>query len=365
MSNNALSSIKVLHGALDEHDGNIVLRGVIAPESLIHLRTDDYQREVAPLTSQSSILSALQKGERLPDIELGMRGQTYRTDKEGNIWLQDLTFIIDGLQRTSTAIHYLGSKPNAPVRIGALIHFDTTKEWERARFRTLNTLRAKVSPNILLRNQRETSRAILALYGLTTNDRSFVLHNRVSWGQRMTRGELITALVMCKIVGILHSHKAAGRSVAAELLVLALDRSSELIGLQNMRDNLKTFFDLVDECWGVRRVQYREGAIHMRSNFLFVLARLLSDHKDFWRQPDEKKLFIDASMKRKIAQFPINDPQVVNLAGSSGKARDLLYMLLRDHINRGKTTKRLVSRKGDIIDFSDDDADDEAPAEAA
>ncbi|MBP7741713.1 MAG: hypothetical protein KA104_03435 [Candidatus Pacebacteria bacterium] len=358
--NNGNKPVKILNGALDEHDGNIVLRGVIAPESFVDLRVDDYQREVAPLTSQTSILSALQSGEKLPDIELGMRGQKYRLDKDGNIWLQDPTYIIDGLQRTSTAIHFLNGNAGAPVRIGALIHFDTTKEWERDRFRILNTLRAKVSPNILLRNRRETSRAVLSLSGLCENDKTFVLHRRVSWGQRMTRGELITALTMAKIAGILHSHKAAGRYVNVDQLVPALDKAGDVIGITNVRENVKAFFDLIDECFGIRRVQYRESAVHMRSQFLFVFARLLSDHTDFWRQPDEKKLAIDARLKRKIAQFPIHDPTVMNLAGSSGKSRDVLYMLLRDHINRGKTTKRLSSRKGDSIDFDDEDVEEEA-----
>lgn len=84
-------------------------------------------------------------------------------------------------------------------------------------------------------------------------------------------------------------------------------------------------------------------------------TRLLSDHHDFWKQPDEKQLFIEAPLRRKIAGFPITDPQVNTLAGAGGKSREYLYMLLRDHINSGRRTKRLTSRLGDLVDFSEDD----------
>lgn len=353
---NMVTPVKIVHGALDEDNGgDIFLRGRVAPESFIHLLADDYQREIAPLTSQGSIIAALKNGGALPDIELGMRGQSFSETQEGTFLLHDPVYIIDGLQRVSTAAHYLRTNPGANVRIGAKVRFSTTKEWERDQFRILNTARSKVSPNVILRNRREESRALLMLYGLTGNTRDFALHGRVSWSQKMARGEMLSALTFAKVVGTLHSHKAAGKSNNLDALVPALDRSMDIIGLQNMRDNIKHLFDVVDECWGIRRVEYRESAVVIRSQFLTVLARLLSDHTDFWRQPEEKKLFIEASLKKKFATFPIHDPQVMQLCGSAGKAHDLLYMLMVNHINSGKRTKRLTSRKADLVDFSDDE----------
>ncbi len=357
------TAIRILNSGLDEEKGGeIVLRGRIALDSFVHLRVDDYQREVAPLSSQGSILEALENDGGLPDIELGMRGHRMKDGPNGTVLLLDPVYIIDGLQRVSTIVHYLQSNPDAQVRLGAKVWFDTTKEWERQQFRKLNSSRAKVSPNILLRNRREESRSMQMLYGLSDSAKDFVLHNRVSWHQRMARNELISALTFAKIVGVLHSHKTAGKSNNINDLIPALDRSVEQIGIQNMRDNIKAFFDLLDECWGIRRVQYREGAIWLRGSFLFVFASLLSDHTDFWRQPDEKKLFVEASLRRKIAMFPVRDPQVVNLAGSGGKSREMLYMLLRDHINSGRRTKRLSSRKGDIVDFSNGEDDQQIAA---
>jgi hypothetical protein len=349
--------VKIVAGALDEVEGSpmgIILRGVVDAVSLHHLLKDDYQREAQPLSSQWRILDALQKGEPLPDIELGMRGENF-TSREECFLLKDDVYIIDGLQRVTTAIHFLGTNPGAAPRLGATVHFNTTKEWERKRFHTLNTHRLKVSPNVLLRNMREESPAVFGLYGLTVNDKSFVLNSRVSWTQRMTKGELLTALTFAKTVGLLHSHKVAGKGSSIEQLVPALNKAVEVFGIQALRENVRTFFNLVDECWGIKSVQYREGAIYMRGMFLYVLALLLADHHDFW-PGDEKRLLVNVDLKRKIAQFPIHDPEVVRLSGASGTARVMLYTLLRDHINSGKRTKRLKPRQVEVTpDLGEDE----------
>lgn len=345
--------IRIIHCALDETPkGEIVLRGVVDQNSLVHLKIDDYQREAAPITALSSILGALKGGETLPDIELGMRGENF-SEREGTALLKDEVYIIDGLQRVNGAIHFLAQNSAAQVRLGATIHFGTTKEWERERFRILNTLRNKVSPNVILRNRREDSSSVATLYSLSTSDKGFPLNDRVSWNQRMTRGELISALTMLKVVGHLHSHKAPARRTSVDELVPALDKAVDVFGVQILRSNTKTFFQLVDECWGIKRIQYREGAIYVKSTFLNVLARLMSDHYDFWRESDEKVLTVEASLRRKISLFPINDPQIVSLATGNGKAADMLYILMRDHINSGKRTKRIRSRRGDAVSMDE------------
>ncbi len=344
------SFVQVECAALDETPKKeIVLRGIVSPECLNLLMIDDYQREASPLTSLTSIISALENTETLPDVELGMRGQRFKETKGGVFLLQDPIYIIDGLQRINGAMHVRATKPDIPVRIGATIHFGTSKEWERERFRILNTLRSKVSPNVLLRNKREESQGVDMLYNLSTSSNSFPLHGRIAWNQRMAKGELLTALTLAKVSGVLHAHRAPTRRTSLGELVPALDKAVELVGVQNIRSNISTFFDLIDECWGVKRVQYREGASYLRSTFLMVLAALISDHHDFWRQPDEKKLFIEAPLRRKIAQFPTHDPQVVQLASSAGKSREMLYYMMRDHINSGKRHRRLSSRNGDTV----------------
>jgi hypothetical protein len=49
-------------------------------------------------------------------------------------------------------------------------------------------------------------------------------------------------------------------------------------------------------------------------------------------------------LRRKIKQFPLNDPQVSQLAGAGGQANIILYQMLLKHINSGKRIKRLRSR---------------------
>lgn len=363
MTKTQINPVKIINGALDEVKESpigIILRGVITADSLHHLLRDDYQREAQPLTSQGRILEALEKGEPLPDIELGMRGENV-TSREGNFFLKDPVYIIDGLQRVSTAIHFCQTNPGAVVRLGATVHFNTTREWERKRFHTLNTNRLKVSPNVLLRNMREENPGVLALYGLSTNDKGFALHNRVSWTQRMAKGELLTATTFVKVVAMTHSHKVAGKGSAIDEVAPALAKIVQVFGVQVMRENVRTFFNLVDECWGIKRVQYREGAVQMKHAFLQVLARILADHYDFWQGDDEKRLFVNADLKRKIAQFPIHDPEIMRLSSSGGMARVILYNMFRDHINSGKRTKRLTPRV-DVVALVAEDEDEEGQA---
>lgn len=350
---NTSGPIKILKGALDElPDGKIVLRGVIDPASLKYIRADHYQRGTM---NRKDIMDGYESGAQLPDVELGMRGQDFDSGR-GTFILKDPVYAIDGWQRITTALRFLDIVAERSVRLGAMVHFDSTEEFERKRFETLNgSSRAKVSANIMVRNRRGDSPAVLMLYGLAHTDRAFVLQERIAWGQSMARSELLSAFSLCKIVGSLHSHKIAGRSHAMELIIAALDRGVEVIGIQVMRENVKAFFDLVDECWGVRRIHYRDGAAYMKASFLSVLARVLSDHHDFWKQPDERRLFVEAPLRRKLAQFPVNDPQVVQLSGTGGKAQEILYMLLRDHLNRGKTTRRLTSRRGESLSSFDGD----------
>lgn len=334
------------HGALDEsvlRGGSIILRGVLDPTTLRYLKTDDYQRETAPLTSLLRLSNAIKAGEVMPDIELGMRGD--RVKSSGDVYrLSDEVYIIDGLQRVSAALHLLGTIPEAVVNIGATVHFGTNKEWESERFRVLNTLRSPVSPNVLLRNEREKSPVLHTLHDLCTNQKSSPLFERVSWSQRMQRGELITALTLVKITGRLHYHKGALRSVKSADLAQGLERMAGQVGLAIVRDNINTFFNLLDECWGIRHIKYRETAVHLKGTFLYVLADVLSNHTDFWQGAGQNRLHINADLRRKINSFPMADPEISRLSGSGGKAHELLYTLLRDHINSGKRANRLKLR---------------------
>lgn len=354
--------IRLYNVALDEDGRDVVLRGSVAPESLQHLLKDEYQREAMPIASQAHILKAVGDGIRLPDLDLGMRGESFY-EKDGSVYLQDQVYIIDGLQRVTSLLYYLSLNPEAAVQIGATVHLNSSAAWERERFHKLNNYRTRIAPSVLLRNMRETNRAVLTIYGLSVNDAEFPLYGRVAWGQNMRRNELITGMTLAKIAGRLHSHKAPGRTTMLDELVASLGRAADTVGVQTMRENLKAFFDLIEKAWGISNIQYRAGAAYMRTVFLSMLADVINDHHDFWDGSDEKRLVIPPEIIKKLALFPVQDPEVVRLAGSSGKARDILYHLLVDHINSGKRHKRLTPRQ--IGQATDAEPEDEPMEEVA
>lgn len=357
--------IKVLNAALDEReDGTIVLRGVIHPDSLQYLKVDDYQREVLrPVTATrgkpSPVKTAVWTHAQLPDVDLGMRGA--RCDSRGDVYtLKDPVYIIDGLQRISTVLGYNAANPEEPTRssIGATVHFGTTKEWEKERFAALNTGRSPMSPNVLLRNARDEHPSILTLYGLCHNDKDFVLYGRVSWQQNPIRGQLMTALILARTMAALHKHipsanlragnKAApqtGTSTKSSTLPSQLDGMVKTLGLRHFRENTKTFFETIDECFGLRVIEYRELAVQTKGNFLTTLAGVMSSHANFWEDGAGTVLKIDADMKKRLKTFPLHDPAIERLAAAGNAVMPILFNMMVDHLNKQRSKNRLQERK--------------------
>jgi hypothetical protein len=356
-----MSKVVFSHADLDEtSEGKIVIRGVLEATSLHNLLVAEYQREAKPLASLKALVEAFKAGETIPDIELGLRGDTITQLEDGRIILEDDTYIIDGQQRVNAGRHLVEVRDSVQPRLGAMVHFNTTEPWERERFRTLNMDRTKVGPNVLLRNWRYDHPAVEMLYNLC-GDRHFVLHDRVSWKQHQNRIELMSALTLSKVTGSLHSHVAPGRTTRLPDLTSALDRLMENLGRNVLKDNVRTFFDVVDKAWGIQRVTFKEGAIYMHSTFLVALARMFSDHEDFWRV---NRLLVEAPTVRKLANFPLHDPSVVQLSSASGKGLQVLYGLMVDHVNSGRRTRRLRNRYGVIplaytAATADDDEDED------
>lgn len=346
--------IRLINAALDqiEGGGDILIRGSIDPGTLDGLQTAPYQREILPLASKNSLAKAFREGTLVPDVELGMRGGDFKDVGGGVFELLDPTFIIDGLQRVSAARGVLkDGLEGKTLRLGAKVYCNTTEAWERERFRVLNVDRRKLSPNVLLRNMREELAVVELLYRLS-DDRTFVLGGKVCWTQAMTRDQLINALTMAKALARLHAHVCSGaRGSKYEDIAYGLQAIVDAIGPNIFRANVRAFFDLIDTCYGIKTVHFKEGAVQLRAAFLACLASILSDHTDFWR---ENKLFIEKDLQRKLAQFPMNDPQIRNLASAAGGARAILYELMVKHLNKGKTTRRLTARSQELVPVATD-----------
>lgn len=354
-------TIKIINGALDEtplRGGTTILRGVIAPECLNLLQFDDYQREALPLSSLRKLTAAITAGEALPDIEIGMRGNKVSGGKEKDIWhLHNDCYVIDGQQRVNACRNALLLNAAPLVHLGAVVHFSTDRNWERDRFRVLNSDRIKVSPNILIRNIKDDHPAVKMLYAMTDSaNTAFPLAGRVSWSQNMKRSELLTALNMLKVVGRLHTHVSAGQASRYDELAVQLDTIGDKLTLGMMRDNVQTFFDFIDQTWGIRTVQYREFSRHLASAFLWMLARVLSNHVDFWKNSAQGRLFIDVENRKKFKSFPLNDPGISQLMAAGGKANTLLYDQLVKHLNSGRRTNRLKARATADCECPEDEA---------
>ena len=334
----ARESIKLIHAALDEDEkGNIIARGVLSPESLYLIKVAPYQREVLPKSKIKALMKAFEDS-KVPDIELGMRGGSY-LEQAGSFFLHNDTYVIDGLQRISAARKFM-EEQQIP-RLGAVVHFNTTEEWERNRFRVLNTTSLRLSPNVLIRNMEKESE-VVALLRMLCKDKSFVLYDKVQWNQRMARNELISAYVMLKTTGFLLSRFGPTKSSTLVDLVENLDKLYVKLGRNTIRNNIKTFWELMDECYRVRYVTFKEGATFLKLGFLQVMAVMLTEHVDFWR---DTELHIDRDLRKKISTFPINDPTYARLAGAGGKAGITLLDALVEHVNSGKRSKRLVRSK--------------------
>lgn len=335
--------VRIFNASLDEDPNSpmrVVVNGRIDPTTLRFLKVDfDYQR---PLGNRPDIYDAIKAGTVVPNIDVGVRGQDF--DVEGDdILIRSPAYIIDGWQRVGTSLRVLEDVPHSQVRIFATIHFGTDALWERHRFTELNKNVKKVSANLHLRNMRDQNEAVLTLYGLSNNTKDFPLYKRVSWGQNMRTGELITAGLVAKVALRLHGHLASVHTGSVERFTPALLEAARKTSLQNFRKNVATFFEVIDECFGIRTVEIKHGAPQLKTSFLAQLARMFSMHLDFW-DDSGRLLFIAADQRRKLAKFPIQDPHVRNLAGSGGAAGNILYEMLVEHVNSGRRTGHLRPR---------------------
>jgi hypothetical protein len=310
---------------MDHPSGRIVLRGYLDLSTIDSLLADTYQREVLSGKKVNNLREALKAGAELPEIELGLRGGHY-SDENDIFTLTDDVYIIDGLQRISAVRALLtedADKFTEMIALSVVVYFDTDKAWEMARFQILNLSQSKLSANVTLRNQADTSPAIAALLRLTS-EKTFILGGKVCWTHNMIRGQIMSAGTLVSIVGVLHSHAGPGLSTAALARVAGLDKIQDNVGRANFYFNVKEFFSALDSAYGLNRVAYRDTASYIKLTFMKSLAMVFSDHREFWIND---KLTISPSVLKRLQSFPVDDPTVVTLAGSSGQSERLLSIM--------------------------------------
>lgn len=356
--------IRIINGALDtvtiNGEESLALRGVIDPVSLKDILVPVYQREVLTAGKIEELKKAL-KTSRVPDIDLGMRGSSAREVIEDGkpVWiLDDDTYVIDGLQRKTAGEQLVGE--GFMPHIGATVHFDTNETWERKRFEALNIGQTGLSSNVMLRNLAETSIGAAVMLDITKNSK-FVLRDKITWSQNMRRGDMITAITFYKTVGRLHSHLGPGKSNDMRALARSgMTKIVERTHKGNFTHNVIAYFDLIEECFGIKNVAYRRSATHLKVTFLVALAGVISDHEDFW---EGSRISVAADLRRKLAKFPLGDPTIRDLASSSGMAVKNLEIIIADFLDSGKRTRHLRRRAtAEIFDISPENENEQAIA---
>jgi hypothetical protein len=334
--------VKINNAALDIWNDDIVLRGTVDPDSFGLLQIADYQREMLTQAKIDHLKKGHLKG-TLPDIVLNLRDSMAYREMGDAFYLTGDVYIVDGQQRVESGKQLMADPeyPGFNPRLGVRVHFGHDAAWELDLFDELNGSQTRLSSNINLRNLRAKLPVAKTMYNLCTDDRSFVLYRRVTFTQNAHIGELISATMFYKVVGMLHSHIGPGRGAKVTDLAEGLQKIMQTTGRNTYVSNIRTFFEALDSIWGVQHVAYRQTAVHLKLTFMLALAKVLSEHLEFW---DGEKLVIDSSIIRKLKLFQTMDPTVMNLASSSGKAIDTLTYLMAEHINSGKRTRRLTRR---------------------
>lgn len=341
-----VTQVRITNGAFASTlEGEIVLRGTIDNSSLDALRLDNYQRkQLAPNLIAAMMLGM--EGTLVNDIVTAQRSGDYKMvaeDKDKETYLlPGPIYIVDGQQRVAAVRGLLAMNKHATI--GGTIHFNTTEKWERTKFYHLNRLQHRCSPNVLMRNKSRDYPFLHLLVSLTHNHECPLI-DRVCWEQRVEKRDLITGLMFLQSVVTLHAHFGPSRSGKTivpneSVLVNNLLVLSAKVGQARMRDNINMFYLMIDKLWTLRNLPSTFRATHLKGGFLTTLARVMSDHRNFW---DNYKLVIPSDLQKKIGTLPLKDDQFAAMAGSNSRgSRMILYPAILKHLNSGKRINKLV-----------------------
>lgn len=345
--------------------GQLILRGVLDVRSFAakeenRLRIGKYQRAELPVEDFDDWVNSYGSG-LVDDIVLGMRGVRIGIPGEefpelaaDETYLLDETYVVDGQQRLAAARKVLADGRVTPY-LGARVLFGTTEASEAVLFDNTNNRRRRLSPNVTLRNLVERSTVLAAVHRFTTEgtvDDSVeveigaanLLVKRVAW-DRVGAGDLMGAVSLIKILSELHNHLGTTRSSDSKALVAGLLRATDAekgkITAEQMMANMIAFFNFVEELWQLSAVTDRKKAGVAREVFLTAVARLFSQHRDFWRNgSDGTELSVKLRDRGKLEKIGAQDPFVMSLA-TTKQVQDHL----RAEVDKGRKEGKLQTWK--------------------
>ena len=330
------AEVRILNAGLEIDDelDDLIIRGTIDQASLKYIDMAWYQREQGFSDKHTGqIMNAYFQGSKIEDITIGMRGKRCHTAKgdDSTYILQDKCFCMNGGQRLYAAAMAVRDRPDLKIKLGAKVFINTTEEFENELFCKLGTTQVRVGASVLLRNRRKKSVAANALFQLN-NNLLFALKGRVAWDQVRSRGDLMSGFTLARIIGAVHAHKGGGlRSARVYDLLAALDVLIEKIGVENFRTNTIRFFDALDRCWTVRQLSGARGERrpHLNSEFLLVIAKLMSSYSEFWDGKDRNEFYFADKYVKKLKGFKVGD--YVRTANKI--PHDALYEILRKRLS--------------------------------
>lgn len=345
----------VVIGDLEEEGSDVIIRGHISKEAIPLLQTGSYQRSAnfSPAKTKRLVKAILAgKIRRFPDIILGMRGHHWDSINRG-IALRDAVYIIDGVQRTFAWKLVSDEEPDKVYVLGVKVYINTNQEIETTMFRELNTGHTAMAPSVILRNEKEHSRVAAMLYGLS-HQVGFVLKDRVCWDQAMNKsanGDLIKGAVLLSLLRALHRHKFQGESTSRGGggildMLSSTDNQIDNIGLMKARQNMITFFNAVDETWGIKNITTSHSLPHMHWGWLNTFALIFSDHLEFWKDADSTVLHLASAVIHNLkAKVDPNDAALMTVSRGNREAREVFYEMMVKRINRNGLTDRYQARK--------------------
>ena len=340
--------IKLRSTLVTDSDGRRIIRGELDMSTILSLRIDWYQRGTINKAKLTKLKKASFVGAEFPDIIIGVRGSDFQIDNGGGATILSDAYIVDGLQRWTATCLALEEAPSCPAHLGAKAFIPTDSAFERELFRKMNTGHTAMGASVMLRNEKEESRVAATLVGLSENEKKFALYRRIAWKQEADKtvdGDLVRGIVLLRVLGVLHHHLWHTAPIHSQVLALLamIDRNIDVVGLQQARENLITFFDTIDEAWGIRDTIVRFGTTWLHDVWLRICARLFSDHREFWRS-DDTEFFVPKALLRDLKRVHPNDPELVALLRGGKMQRELLYQTILNTLNFGKSHNRLVNR---------------------
>lgn len=321
-----------------------VMRGKIAPEFFKLLTIPDYQRLEMEGQKADELYEVLgPDGTGVPDDIMVCVRHGEPTAQGGNefiIPVEGDVVILDGHQRFAAAMQRLNDGLKTDD-FGIKIFFDTTEEEETLTFYQLNRKQTKVSTQKLLSNFG-TNAAIEALKTLEATDPNFP---SIQWDQRKGPGEVVTAHMLYEVAVVLHGRPRGGE---IENLLDWLDDVTDLVGTEILVENVRTFFKIVQKCFGEGKKEHGEIVANDKKKYMYrlplimALARVFAWHDNFWAVRQPYILKPRAEDVRKLGTLPARtvERDIVRTNATSELIEDIIKYMN----SQREGDKRLIHR---------------------